>query len=116
MLFLRAEDLELQGIPCQETGQLVLHNTLFTAAQSFSPKGRQAAVQMCQKYLKADIVCLIVESPEKITLWRENKNHQSKANSLCHKREQATTGSNQRRAFSGRSRSRRKSATALHAQ
>ncbi len=70
---LRAEELELQGFAFQTASQMAFNNTIFTKGQSFSEQDRQEALGTCNKYLKSDILCLIVESEGKLTLWRESK-------------------------------------------
>lgn len=69
---LRAEELELQGFAFQTASQMAFNNTIFTKDQSFSQQDRQEALGSCNKYLKSDILCLIVESEGKLTLWRES--------------------------------------------
>ncbi|WP_017717409.1 hypothetical protein [Kamptonema formosum] len=73
MLVLRVEELELQGFAFQAASQMAFNNTIFTKGQSFSQQDRQEALATCNKYLRSDILCLIVESEGKLTLWRESK-------------------------------------------
>ena len=70
---LRVEELEVQGFAFQAKSQMVFNNTIFTKGQSFSQQDRKEALGICNKYLKSDILCLIVENDEKLTLWRESK-------------------------------------------
>jgi hypothetical protein len=70
---LRVEELEIQGFAFQAKSQMVFNNTKFTKCQSFSQADRPEALATCNKYLKLDVLCLIVESEEKLTLWRESK-------------------------------------------
>lgn len=73
MLLLRAEELGHLGIAFQAASQLVFQDTLFIKGPSFPTDERQAAITSCNKYLKADILCLIVENQGYFTLWPENK-------------------------------------------
>ncbi|MBD1937288.1 hypothetical protein [Microcoleus sp. FACHB-68] len=73
MLLLHAEELGLLGIAFQATSQLVYQNTRFTKGPSFPTDERQAAITSCNKYLRADIVCLIIENDGYLTLWPEKK-------------------------------------------
>lgn len=73
MLVLHAADLERQGIAIEAVSQMVFCNLIFTKEETFSPDRRQVAIAACQKYLKADILCVIVERQGNLTLWRENK-------------------------------------------
>ncbi|MCT7950974.1 hypothetical protein NG798_14335 [Ancylothrix sp. C2] len=73
MLLIRAEDLESVGIACGTATQLTFQNTSFTKGRSFAKSERQAAITTCNQYLKADILCLIVENPTHFTLWPEKK-------------------------------------------
>lgn len=73
MLVLHAADLERQGIAIETASQMVFCNLIFTKEETFSPERRQIAIATCQKYLKADVLCVIVEKQGNLTLWRENK-------------------------------------------
>jgi hypothetical protein len=74
VLVLRVEELELQGFAFQAASQIVFNKTiLLTKGKCFSLEERQKALATCNKYLKLDVLCLIVESEEKLTLWRESK-------------------------------------------
>lgn len=73
MLVLNSAELKSQGIDCQGKSQIIFYNTPFSKGRSFATKDREKAFAICKKYLQIDIVCLIVESPNKLTLWREMK-------------------------------------------
>lgn len=73
-MLLHAEELGLLGLAFQATSLLVYQNTRFIKGPSFPTDERQAAIISCNKYLRADIVCLIVENEGYLTLWSENKN------------------------------------------
>lgn len=73
MLLLKAAELKLQGIDCQGKSQIEFYSTPFSKGRSFAKEDREKAVAICKKYLQADIVCLIVESQSKLTLWQEMK-------------------------------------------
>lgn len=73
MLVLHAADLERQGINIEKTSQIVFYNLIFTKEGTFPGEQRQIAITTCQKYLKADILCILVEKQGNFTLWRENK-------------------------------------------
>lgn len=72
MLLLRAEDLESQGISCQSVSEFVFHNTTFKKGQSFPKSNRQAAIESCNRYLRANVICLVIETQAKLTLWAAN--------------------------------------------
>jgi hypothetical protein len=74
VFLLQAEELGLLGIVFQAASQLAYQNTRFTKGPSFPTDERQAAITSCNKYLRADIVCLIIENEGFLTLWSENKN------------------------------------------
>lgn len=73
MLVLNSADLKSEGIDCQGKSQIIFYNTPFSKGRSFPKEDREKAFAICKKYLQIDIVCLIVESPNKLTLWREMK-------------------------------------------
>lgn len=73
MFLLQAEELGLLGIVFQAASQLAYQNTRFTKGPSFPTDERQAAITICNKYLRADILCLIVETEGYLTLWSESK-------------------------------------------
>ncbi|NER33621.1 MAG: hypothetical protein F6J93_06120 [Oscillatoria sp. SIO1A7] len=73
MLVLNVADLKSQGIDYQGKSQIVFYNTPFSKGRSFPKEEREKAIAICKKYLQIDIVCLIVESQNKLTLWREMK-------------------------------------------
>ena len=73
MLLIRAEDLESVGIAPSTATQLIFQNISFTKGRSFSKNERQAAITTCNQYLRADILCLIVENQTHFTLWPEKK-------------------------------------------
>ncbi len=73
MLVLHAADLERQGIAIEAVSQMVFCNLIFTKEETFPSDRRQVAIAACQKYLKADVLCVIVEKQGNFTLWRENK-------------------------------------------
>lgn len=73
MLLIRAEDLESVGIAPSTTTQLIFQNISFTKGRSFLKSERQAAIATCNQYLKADILCLIIENQTHFTLWPEKK-------------------------------------------
>lgn len=73
MLLIRAEDLESVGIASGTATQLVFQNTSFTKGRAFLKSERQAAITTCNQYLRADILCLIIENQTHFTLWPEKK-------------------------------------------
>lgn len=73
MLVLHAADLERQGIVIEAVSQMVFCNLIFTKEETFPADRRQLAIAACQKYLKADVLCVIVEKQGNFTLWCENK-------------------------------------------
>lgn len=73
MLLLNAAELKSQGIDCQGKSQITFYSTSFSKGRSFAKEDREQAIAICKKYLQADIVCLIVESQSRLTLWREIK-------------------------------------------
>lgn len=73
MLVLHAADLERQGIDIEKMSQMVFYNLIFTKEGTFTGEQRQIASATSQKYLKADILCILVEKQGNFTLWRENK-------------------------------------------
>lgn len=73
MLFATTEELELQGIYCNETSQIIFQNKLFTRAADFPKNSRIAAIKLCQEYLKSHHQCLMVENHNILTVWVEQK-------------------------------------------
>jgi hypothetical protein len=71
MLLFTVEDLESQGIPYQQKSQFVFQGKLFTKSTSFSKKVRQTAIEIYKNYLNSGVFCLLVESPDYLTICRQ---------------------------------------------
>jgi hypothetical protein len=71
MLFAIPEELELQGVPYKEASQIAFQNRYFIRALDFPKNARKAAVKFCN--LNSDLLCLLVESQNYLTVWLENK-------------------------------------------
>lgn len=73
MLFATTEELELQGIYCNETSQIIFQNKRFNRTADFPKNSRIAAIKLCQEYLKSHHQCLMVENHTTLTVWVEEK-------------------------------------------
>lgn len=76
MLFLTTEELERQGVPCQEavaSSHIKCSDKLFARAANFSKQERLAAIELSQKILSSGIFSFIAESHEFLTVWQEEK-------------------------------------------
>ena len=71
MIIVRAKDLDRKGILHRATSQLVLRNQMYVKGQSFSTHFRRAALDLCKSYQKSGLKCLLVDSGEHLTIWRQ---------------------------------------------
>lgn len=71
MLILSAQELESKGIPYLAASTILFQERLFVKGQSFSQRVRQVAIDLYAEYLSSGIHCLLVESAEQLTFWRE---------------------------------------------
>ncbi|GAA6620343.1 hypothetical protein [Scytonema sp. NUACC26] len=73
MLFLRLEDLEIQGVSYKGASQIIFKNKILTRFIDLSTQYRQKALKVCQEFLDANLFCLIVENRSYLTVWVEEK-------------------------------------------
>lgn len=71
MLILNAQELESQGIPYLAASRILFQERLLIKGQSFSQRVRQVAINLYAEYLRSGVICLLVESTEQLTFWRE---------------------------------------------
>ena len=76
MLFLTTEELERQGVPCQEavaSSHIKCSHKLFARAANFPKQERLAAIELSRKILSSGIFSFIAESHDFLTVWQEEK-------------------------------------------
>lgn len=71
MIVLNTEELEQQGIPFRAASKIVFQDHLFVKGQSFSTRLRQVAIDLCASYKTSGVSCLLLETSELLTIWRE---------------------------------------------
>lgn len=71
MLIFTVEELENRGIPYKQKSQFTYNGKLFTKSTSFSLSFRQIAVDLYKNYLNSGIFCMLVESPDYLTICRQ---------------------------------------------
>ncbi|WP_088893117.1 hypothetical protein [Leptolyngbya ohadii] len=71
MLILNAQILESQGIPYRAASKILFQERLFVKRQTFSQRVKQVAINLYEEYVNSGIPCLLIESTEQITFWRE---------------------------------------------
>lgn len=77
MMFFTVKELERQGVSYRAASRLKIHNQMFVKGQSFSTQRRDAAVNICESYQKSGLQCLLVDSGEHLTIWRQDQTSDS---------------------------------------
>ncbi len=70
-MVLRANSLEKRGIPYRTSQYISVRGRTLQKGESFSKRVYAAAVAQCERLQIEGIFCLLVESGEVLTLWRE---------------------------------------------
>lgn len=73
MIFFTAKELERQGVPYRAASRIKIQDQMFVKGQSFSMQLRDAAVNICESYQESGLQCLLVDSGEHLTIWRQDK-------------------------------------------
>jgi len=71
MLLFTVEELERHGVPYSQKSQFFFQGRQFTKTVSFSQRIRQNAIDLYRSYLNAGVFCLLVETPEYLTICRQ---------------------------------------------
>lgn len=71
MLLFTVEELERRGIPYSQKSQFVFQGRNFTKSTSFSQSIRQKAIDLYKSYLNSGTFCMLVESPDYLTICRQ---------------------------------------------
>ncbi|MGK7874803.1 MAG: hypothetical protein AB4426_16320 [Xenococcaceae cyanobacterium] len=77
MLFLTAEELEIQSVSGQDTSEIIFQNKLLTRGPDYPINNRDKASIFCQQNSEDDFLCLLVENPYYLTVWLEKKSETS---------------------------------------
>jgi hypothetical protein len=71
MLVFTVEELENRGIPYKQKSQFTYNGKQFTKSTSFSHSVRQTALDLYKSYLNSGVFCMLVESPDYLTICRQ---------------------------------------------
>ena len=73
MIVLQAASLEKRGIHYRTAKHIQVRGRTFQKAESFSKRVHAVAVAQCEQYQVEGTLCLLVESANVLTIWREVK-------------------------------------------
>lgn len=73
MMVLHAASLEKRGIHYRTSKQIQVRGRTFQKAESFSKRVYAVAVAQCEQQQVEGTLCLLVESEDVLTIWREVK-------------------------------------------
>ena len=76
MMVLHASSLEKRGIHYRTSKQIQVRGRTFQKAESFSKRVYAVAVAQCDQQQVEGTLCLLVESEDVLTIWREVKKTQ----------------------------------------
>ncbi len=71
MMVLRATSLEKRGIPYRTAKRIQFRGRIFQKAESFSKRVYAVAVAQCEQQQVEGTLCLLVETEDILTIWRE---------------------------------------------
>jgi len=71
MLLFTVEELEQRGVPYSQKSQFMFQGRLFTKTISFSHRIRETAIDLYKSYLNSGVFCMLVETPEYVTICRQ---------------------------------------------
>lgn len=72
LLFTTREKLELQSIPGGKSSQIVFQNKLLTRGPDFARKLWEKAKKYCESSYDPDSLCVLVEHPAYVSVWKED--------------------------------------------
>jgi hypothetical protein len=72
-LIFKEEELKKRGILNPKTSEFVFQGKLLVKNLSLSKRFGEKAIELCQAELDAGRFCIMVESPDHITLWQEKQ-------------------------------------------
>ena len=73
MMVLHASSLEKRGIHYRTSKQIQVRGRTFQKAESFSKRVYEVALAYCEQQQVEGTLCLLVESEDVLTIWREVK-------------------------------------------
>ena len=73
MMVLHAASLEKRGIYYRTSKQIQVRGRTFQKAESFSKRVYAVAIAQCEQQQVEGSLCLLVESEDVLTIWREVK-------------------------------------------
>ena len=73
MVVLHAASLEKRGIHYRTSKQIQVRGRTFQKAESFSKRVYAVALAQCEQQQVEGTLCLLVESADVLTIWREVK-------------------------------------------
>lgn len=73
MMVLHASSLEKRGIHYRTSKQIQVRGRTFQKAESFSKRVYAVAIAQCEQQQVEGTLCLLVESEDVLTIWREVK-------------------------------------------
>ena len=76
LLFTTKEKLELQNISRPNTFQIIFRNKVLTRGPDFSKNSKETALEFCKIHCGGDRLCLLVEYPNYLSLWKEYNNNE----------------------------------------
>lgn len=76
LLFTTKEKLELQNISRSNTYQIIFRNKVLTRGPDFSKNSKEIALEFCKIHYGCDRLCLLVEHPNYLSLWKEYNNNE----------------------------------------
>ena len=76
MMVLHAASLERRGIHYRTSKQIQVRGRTFQKAESFSKRVYAVALAQCEQQQVEGTLCLLVESEDVLTIWREVKKAQ----------------------------------------
>ena len=71
MMVLRAASLEKRGIHYRTAQRIQVRGRTFQKAESFSKRVYAVAIAQCEQQQVEGLLCLLVESEDVLTIWRE---------------------------------------------
>jgi predicted methyltransferase len=71
MMVLRATSLEKRGIPYRTAKRIQVRGRTFQKAESFSKRVYAVALAQCEQQQVEGTLCLLVETEDILTIWRE---------------------------------------------
>ena len=79
MIVLQAASLEKRGIHYRTAKHIQVRGRTFQKAESFSKRVHAVAVAQCEQHQVEGTLCLLVESENVLTIWREVKVTQNRS-------------------------------------